>query len=175
MCLLLVVFVFLLALPAHAGQVLNDSFVAKPLSHHLWQEVLSQHVTTEGEVDFTGLRAHPRRLNQYLDQLARFSPDSHPDYFPSYHAKLAYWLNAHNAIALRLILNAYPVASLDQIPGLYQNPRYYLGGKSYSLWAIRDRLAREFFLRPQAFFALSVMSESSPRLSSQAYSVEKLF
>ena len=103
-CLLLVVFVFLLALPAHAGQVLNDSFVAKPLSHHLWQEVLSQHVTTEGEVDFTGLRAHPRRLNQYLDQLARFSPDSHPDYFPSYHAKLAYWLNAHNAIALRLIL-----------------------------------------------------------------------
>jgi len=160
-------------LPAQAGHVLNDGFVAKPFSHHIWQEVLSGYVTADGRVDFVRLRGNPKRLNQYLEQLARVSPDSQPDYFPGYHAKLAYWINAHNALALRLVLDAYPVATLDALPGFYRNNRYHLGGKPFSLWEIRDRLAREFFLRPQAFFALSSLTESAPRLLNQAYSADK--
>lgn len=159
--------------PVRAGRIVNDAFVAKPFNHHIWQEVLSQYVNADGAVDFAHLRAYPRRLNQYLELLAKVSPDTNPDAFPTYDSRLAYWINAHNAVAVRLVLNAFPVDSLDAIPGFINDDHYRLGGKPYSLFAITDRIATEFGLRPQAIFALSDLTYGSPKLLDQAYSPEK--
>ncbi len=155
-----------------AGRVINDALVIRPFRHHIWQEVLSESVDAEGRVAFNRLRAHPRRLNQYLDQLAAVSPDSHPDFFVTEEDRMAYWINAYNALALRNILDYYPLDNLERYPGGIQGFRSRkrnLGGVPISLEALEDRLARAYYWKPVVFLALSDLTASAPPLLNQAY------
>jgi hypothetical protein len=153
---------------AQAGQIVNDALITRPFHHHVWQDVLTQTVDSAGEVDFARLRAFPKRLNEYLDQLAAISPESDPTAFPTTADKTAYWINAHNAIALRIILDYYPITSLDQIPNFGQNNRYTLGGKLYSLPQIQEKVAA-YRPDPQVLFDLTNYTRSAPPLLPRAY------
>lgn len=171
------VFVSLLLLcptTAMAGKVLNDALVTRPFGHHIWQDVLTRTMTPTGEVAFVPLRAEPRRLNQYLGQLAAVSPDSHPAHFPTPEHVLAYWINAHNALALRLILDAYPVSELSQIPDWGTNSRYRVGQQPTSLDDIRHKLLAHRHRYPDLPFALSDYSQNSPAILPRAYQGDTL-
>lgn len=158
---------------SHSGRVLNEPVSSHHFSHHVWQNVLAEFVSETGQVNFNAIRARPRQLNQYLDQLSAISPDSHPERFKGNNHRLAYWINAYNALALRTLLNHYPVTRLDDIPGglpAFRNkPRYALGGALLSLQALEEKIATEFYWKAPAFFALSDLSRTSPRLWNQAY------
>jgi hypothetical protein len=158
----------LIGAASQAGQVLNDTLITRPFHHHVWQDVLTQAVKADGEVDFARLRAFPKRLNEYLDQLAAISPESDPSAFPSQADKTAYWINAHNAIALRLILDHYPVTSLNDVPNFEQNSRYALGGKLYSLSQIRSKVAA-YRHDPHVLFDLTDYTYSAPPILPKAY------
>ncbi len=61
----------------------------------------------DGLVDYAELRrGYAAQLDQYLDAIGRFGPNSSPEGFPSPEHELAYYLNAYNAIMLRKWLNA---------------------------------------------------------------------
>lgn len=153
--------------PGHAAQVYTDTTVPKPFNHHVWQEVLYQFVNQSGEVDFRKLRIMPQRLNDYMTQLSRVSPERTPDYFPTIQDQLAYWVNAHNALALRLILDEYPVNSLKDVSGLVQNNRYPFGGVLYALQVIRKKIDR-LDKSKSCVFMLTNYTKSSPPLSKTA-------
>ncbi len=159
---------------AFSGKVLNDSMVTKPFRHHIWQEVLTRNVTSRGEVDFGKVRAHPRRLNQYLEQLQAVSPESDPSYFPSASDKTAYWLNAHNALAMRLILDAYPLSSTQTLKGLETDTAYRLGGKAYSLRQIRQKIGFEAKRDARLLFTLTDYTRSAPPILQEAYEGNRL-
>lgn len=163
-------------LPGWAGKVLNDACVTRPFNHHIWHEVVSEFSDREGRVNFTGLRAYPKRLNQYLQQLETVSPVSEPDYFPTRDDVVSYWINAYNAVALRLILDAYPVEQLAQIPDLAQNPRYYLGGTPYTLEELKAQLLQAAPSRQTEALALAITTyrKSDPPLLHQAYRADIL-
>ena len=56
----------------------------------------------DGLVDYYRLRAeYGDELDQYLDAIGRFGPNSTPDLFPTRDSQLAYYLNAYNALMLR--------------------------------------------------------------------------
>lgn len=154
---------------AQAGRVLNDSLVTNPFRHHVWQDVLNFAVNDKGEVDFGKVKAYPRRLNDYLDQLAASSPESDPKNFPQSNDKIAYWINAHNALALRLIINQYPINSAADVHNMDTQARYRLGGKPYSLQQIRDKLGLWIKLDPQLMFTLTEYTRGSPAIQKQAY------
>jgi len=165
---------FLLLGTANAGRVLNDALATRPFSHHIWQDVLIQHVSPDGSVDFAALAAAPKRLNQYMSQLESASPENHPEDFPTPHDALAYWINAHNAIALRLILDRYPAQSLADIPGFSGNTRYKLGGKPYSLVMIREKLAIAGRDNPHVLFSLVDYTQETPPIARHVYEGDKL-
>jgi hypothetical protein len=126
-------------LDAWAGRVLNDVFVTHPFRHRIWQDVLTQNLGPHGTVDFARLIISPRRLNEYLSLLEIVSPENDPQAFPTRDDQAAYWINAHNAIALRLIISRFPAASAKQVPDLETSKRYKLGGVAYSLPEIRKK------------------------------------
>ncbi len=168
-------------IPVQAGRVLNDSVTnqkSAQFSHHVWQAVLVESVDGQGHVDFNTLRARPRQLNQYLDQLAAVSPESHPDRFKSNNERLAYWINAYNALSLRTVLDYYPINSLEEIPGglpAFRNQaRYRLGGKMVSLHALEQKVVKRFYWKAPTFFALTDLGKTSPPLWNQAYQGESL-
>ena len=78
--------------------------------HHAWARVLDTAVDERGRVDFTGIARKPHDLHQYLDYVARVSPTSHPERFPTKSAKLAYYINSYNALAMHgIIAHGVPV------------------------------------------------------------------
>jgi hypothetical protein len=172
--LVLVVLLCFSALGAYAGHVLNDALVTRPFRHHIWQDVLNQNMDASGTVNFTRLRAHPKRLNQYLQQLASTSPENHPEFFPTPNDRLAYWINAHNALALRVVLDHYPTDSLANVPDFETNAFYLLGGKPYSLAAIRLHIAPAYALNPDVLYTVTDYTKDSPPILPQAYEGEYL-
>jgi len=94
-----------------------------------------------------------RRLDAYLDRIARVSPDSAPNLFPTRGDRVVYWICAHNAFAIRSILDHWPVGSVEEIRGgwepvkgysFYRKARFEAGGRKVSLAEIvRKRLPAE--------------------------------
>jgi hypothetical protein len=152
-----------------AGRVLNDALATRPFRNHVWQSVLIQRVNANSEVDLAGLRANPRRLNAYLEQLESVSPENHPDYFPTRDDVLAYWLNAHNALAMRLVLDRYPTDSITDWAQFENLAWYRLGGKPYSLQMLQQKIARFFGRQPDALFAVTDYTLDSSPILPEAY------
>jgi hypothetical protein len=169
--LFLISAVFLISHPmnARAGKILNDGLVTKPFGHHIWQEVLTQNLGNSGEINLINLRAHPERLNQYLGQLEAVSPDSHPAYFPTADDRLAYWINAHNALALRLILNRYPAETLADEQAFQNETRYRVGHQPVSLALIKQKVAQANSRHPMIVLTLTDYTLDSPPLDTHAY------
>ncbi len=162
------------AFDAMAVEVLDDTFVSHPFRHDHWNSVVSETVDSQGRIQFNQLRMEPKRLTQYLKQLAQMSPDSHPEDFPNRKSRMAYWINAHNALMLRLILDQYPVADVKAIPNIKQSVRYRLGGVPLSVAQIEERMKQEYYPWPQGLLALSDLTVDSPRLLNEAYREEAL-
>src|SRR5262249_60565182 len=69
-----------------------------------WERVLSRHVDAKGRIDFSGIAADRGDLDTFVDWVARVSPASDPGSFPTSQARLAYYINAYNALAVYDVL-----------------------------------------------------------------------
>ena len=77
-----------------------------------WSALLRLHVTPEGRLNYEGLLADEDQLLDYLQSLRKVRPQTEnwtPDQLK------AFWLNTYNAAATNLILENYPVASINDI------------------------------------------------------------
>lgn len=84
-------------------------------SHEYFDKVLQKYVNDDGMVDYLTLQASPQDLDAYYYLLSTRSPDSHPELFPSEQDKLAYWINAYNAGAMKAVLAYYPIDSVLEV------------------------------------------------------------
>jgi hypothetical protein len=166
----------------------TDEQVVEPriLSHASFDRLLQRFVDHEGRVNYSALKQDSRDLDQYYHLIATFSPDSHPDLFPSESHKLAYWINAYNATAIKTVLTYYPISSvldvkppaalffLSEKSGFFVFQRLTYGGKTTSLYYLGNRVIRERFQEPRIHFALNCAALGCPRLPGQAFSGEDL-
>lgn len=166
----------------------TDEQVVEPriLSHASFDRLLQRFVDHEGRVNYSALKQDSRDLDQYYYLIATFSPDSHPDLFPSESHKLAYWINAYNATAIKTVLTYYPISSvldvkppaalffLSEKSGFFVFQRLTYGGKTTSLYYLGNGVIRERFQEPRIHFALNCAALGCPRLPRQAFSGEDL-
>ncbi len=166
----------------------TDEQVFEPriLSHASFDRLLQRFVGHEGRVNYSALKQDSRDLDQYYYLIATFSPDSHPDLFPSESHKLAYWINAYNATAIKTVLTYYPISSvldvkppavfffLSEKSGFFVFQRLTYGGKTTSLYYLGNGVIRERFQEPRIHFALNCAALGCPRLPRQAFSGEDL-
>ncbi|MCK5202390.1 MAG: DUF547 domain-containing protein, partial [Desulfobacterales bacterium] len=166
----------------------TDEQVVEPriLSHASFDRLLQRFVDHEGRVNYSALKQDSRDLDEYYHLIATFSPDSHPDLFPSESHKLAYWINAYNATAIKTVLTYYPISSvldvkppavfffLSEKSGFFVFQRLTYGGKTTSLYYLGNGVIRECFQEPRIHFALNCAALGCPRLPRQAFSGEDL-
>ncbi len=123
-------------------------------SHDLWSKALSDHVDESGLVNYAKLGRDPRFL-QYLHRLANTGPAS----LVGTDARLAFWLNAYNALAIQGVLETFPkdrskwssTSVLDvRVPGIeekgkgfFRGLRFVVGGRPYTL----DEIEKAVILR----------------------------
>lgn len=135
--------------------------------HDLFDQVLNEHVNN-GKVDYQAIRSDSR-FTQYLELIA----DHNPDNFSSREEKLAFWINAYNALAIKGIIDGRSPSSLFGRYGYFLSAEYVAGNRSINLYDLeRDILVPLGDLR--IHFAIVCASLSCPALRSEAYTVSKL-
>ncbi|MCI0733775.1 MAG: DUF547 domain-containing protein [Methylococcaceae bacterium] len=155
-------------------------------SHRDFNDVLKRFVDEQGLVDYRGLKQNPDRFEQYYRSISLYSPDSHPQLFKTEADRLAYWINAYNAAAIKIVLVHYPISGVDAVAppfplfflpdktGFFFFQRAIFGGVSTSLYYLENALIRERFREPRVHFALNCASRSCPRLPREAFDGENL-
>jgi len=149
-----------------------------PVSHQLWDSLLQLHVSTEGWVDYIGIREDSARLNSYLQTLSRHHPNqknwSEPD-------QIAYWINAYNAFTVYLVVQHYPVGSIKDIRrgipfvnSVWDLKFIEIEDRTYNLNNIEHGILRKDFDEPRIHFAINCASVSCPKLLNRAYTAGML-
>jgi hypothetical protein len=130
---------------------------------------LLEKAVTDGLVDYAAVSVDEAVLEDYLAEVARVSPDSHPHLFPTEPDRLAYWINAHNACALRGVLRFNRPASLKEIARKFDSDTaYVVGGRNLSLNAMTT-IAYRRFTDARVHFALVKARRGGPPLRKEPW------
>jgi hypothetical protein len=170
----------LAASPALAAQEIPD--------HSTFTAVLSEVVQDE-LVDYAALREFPEGLELYLARLAATPPgllEAAP-----LRVQLAFWINAYNACALKLVVDNYPIGkasfptslvkslqgvpgnSIRQIPDTWSRKFCAVAGADRALDEIEHEIIRPMG-EPRIHFAVNCASRSCPVLAPAAYTGDAL-
>ncbi|MBF8965492.1 DUF547 domain-containing protein [Pontibacter sp. FD36] len=176
--LLMALFVFV-ASSCQGGSSLGAEGTTPP-SHQVWDELLRQHVRKTGEVDYKGFIRDKAKLQRYLDTISNNPPDKKTW---SEAEQLAYWINAYNAYTVKLIIDNYPLKSIQdlhptlKVPGVntvWHKKFFKIGGQEASLDEIEHKILRKQFDEPRIHFAINCASFSCPPLRNEAFVASKL-
>ncbi len=170
--------IFILVLGLVGCTASKAGTTSSPVSHKLWNNLLSKYVSSSGLVDYKGFKADSVKLNEYLEVLSSNPPDNEKW---SKDERLAYWINAYNAFTVQLIVRNYPCNSIKDLGGkVYKINTPWdikfieIGGKKYDLNNIEHAMIRREFDESRIHFALNCASISCPPLRNEAYTAEKL-
>lgn len=132
---------------------------------------LGKVVSPDGLVDYAQADLAQDLLEEYLAELARVSPRSHPHLFPSERDQMAYWINAHNACAIRGVLHWQRPPRLSTIAHRFDSEtKYVIGGRKLSLNDMREILVHEY-AEPRAHFVVVSARRGGPPLSPEPFTL----
>ncbi|WP_299102093.1 DUF547 domain-containing protein [uncultured Winogradskyella sp.] len=140
----------------------------KSIMHSRWNTILQKHVSESGNVDYKGIK-NESEFDVYIDYLSETLPDD----TWTRDEKLAYWINAYNALTVDLILRNYPVKSIKDIKDPWDQRLWQFGNKWQNLNDIEHKILREMN-EPRIHFAIVCASISCPKLQNEAFTASDL-
>jgi hypothetical protein len=157
---------------------------AAPFSYGSYDRILKAYVDDRGMVYYRGLKAQPKDLDAFVAAAGRLDPHGFAKWPES--EKIAFWINAYNALTLQVIIRNYPIRSsffrsliypknsIRQIPGVWDKIRFQVVGRRMTLNDIEHGILRKKFDEPRIHFALVCASIGCPKLRSDAYQGARL-
>ncbi len=156
----------------------NQRISPDEVDHAAWDRLLDKYVDEEGYVDYRAWhksRADRQALTGYLAGLSR----AHPRRKASREAKLAFWINAYNAVTIEGILREYPTDSIRNHTArfvgynIWKDLLLIVGSEQFSLEQMEHEILRKMG-EPRIHFAIVCASIGCPRLLNEAYTAKKL-
>lgn len=129
--------------------------------HQLFDRVLRAHVR-DGVVDYASIQTDDR-FQAYIDYLETADPDS----LATRDEKLAFWINAYNALAIKGVVDGLSTGSLLARLRFF-SADYTLAGRQIDLYDLEHEIIIPFG-EPRIHFAIVCASASCPKLISEAY------
>lgn len=130
-----------------------------------WDRVLQNHVI-EGGVDYAGLVSGKGDLDAFLAALRVAEPPSDPG------ESAAFWINAYNAAVLDLVVERYPLSSVMDVDGFFDELRTEIGGELLTLDEIEQRALESG--DPRIHFAVVCAAQSCPALRRESFKEAEL-
>ena len=144
-------------------------------AYESFNTILENYVDSSGMVSYKGIRENPYSFSEYFDFIANVSPRSHPSSFKSRADEMAYWINAYNALTIKIMLdNPKANSILDISSFLIFKKRFIVGGEKMSLNKIEHKILRKDFQDPRIHFAINCASLSCPPLGNRIFLGETL-
>ena len=147
----------------------------------LLEAALRPNVSKAGDVDYARLKGNAD-LETYVADIARTDRSKFPvvtlpplkDGDPprlDHSYETSFLINAHNALLLKTLADAYPMNSPDEVKNLTTEKRFNVAGTTMSLQALRDEIVQR---DPRAYFALSTGTRSGPVTAPHPYTFTTL-
>ena len=154
---------------------------ASAVDYANWDDALGRWVI-DGRVDYARVNAEIDVLHRFTATLAKVGPRTHPDQFKTDNDKLAYYINAYNALTLLGVTNAWPISSVQDVRGklepkagfgFFYGLRFLLDGGRTNLYNFEHKVIRGFG-DARIHAAINCASTSCPALAPFAYRPEQL-
>jgi hypothetical protein len=136
-----------------------------------WNLLLTRYVR-DGQVDYAAWKKDgPAALDSVLAAMA-----THPyANMLTHEPRLAFLINVYNACAIRTILDAWPVRSVKDIPGFFDQKKHAVAGGNYTLNEIEQTLIKgRVDDYPEYHLALVGGARGGPPLRRYAYRGDSL-
>ncbi len=146
--------------------------------HTPYDRLLRKYVDEDGMVDYKSWKGSPTDwggLRRYLGGMARVNPALRA----SRAGRLAFWINAYNALTIHGILHFYPTSSIrnhtSRLFGynIWDDLLLRVGSRKYSLNNVEHDILRKLG-EPRIHFAIVCASKGCPRLLNEAYTRDGL-
>lgn len=138
-------------------------------NHDAWNILLQQYVSNKGNVNYKGLGSNRNAITNYIASLG----DNMPNESWAKADKIAYWINAYNAMTVDLILRNFPINSIKDIKDPWKQRLWKLGTKWYNLDEIEHQILRKMD-EPRIHFGIVCASFSCPKLVNEAFTASNL-
>ena len=148
---------------------LSFSLNAQKNIHHRWDRMLQEYVDESGQVNYKSWYQNQDNLDAYIKTLSNLPPHESD----SKNSKLAYWINAYNALTVQLVLKNYPLESIKDIKDPWEIKCFNTQEKSYTLGEIEHEILRKME-EPRIHFAINCASQSCPNLWNKAFQEKQL-
>jgi hypothetical protein len=159
---------------------INSFAQPKVPSHELWNTLLKKNVSSTGKVNYKAFVTDSVKLNSYLKLISGYKPNEKTW---SESEQKAFWINAYNAFTVKLIVDNYPVKSINDVVSKMKITTkttpwdikfIKIGNVSYSLNNIEHEKLRKAFGDARFHFVLVCAAKSCPNLLNEAYTTDKL-
>ncbi|MEE2787006.1 MAG: DUF547 domain-containing protein [Myxococcota bacterium] len=140
-------------------------------SYEDWTRILASHVDSDGRVDYPALKANRLPLDRFVGLIGSVGPKSRPALFPTRAHRLAYYINAYNALTMFNVINRLPGLKrvIDDKFDFFYFTKFPLDGGEISLYALENDVIRPDFGEPRIHFALNCASVGCPQLPARPF------
>lgn len=148
----------------------------KGFDYAWWDGALGRWVHPKG-VDYDAVRAEEPALRRFIATLGAAGPRSTPERFTTEPERLAYYLNAYNALVLFAVVDNWPISSVQDVRGwldpragfgFFYGLRFILDGEAINLYDLENETIRGF-VDARIHAALNCASKSCPALTPDAF------
>jgi hypothetical protein len=159
-------------------------FSAFASDYSLWQNFLNLYLK-DGLVNYSAVQSNPVLFQTVVSHLENLKKDAYDRWSPD--AKKAFWINAYNIEAIKLVLDHYPLkrslglqairypsSSIQQIPDVWNQEALTILEKKVSLNYIENEILRKEFQDPRIHFAIVCASLGCPVLRDEPYVSDRL-
>jgi hypothetical protein len=157
-------------------------------SNDVFVELVKKYATSGGSnVDYATWKDSPEdlaALDRQVELLARVSPASQPEQFPTRTSQRSYWINTYNTLVLQAVLELWPLESVRDVKvslssrmvpgkGFFYDRKVVVGGEETNLYNLEKEVLRQQ-KDPRLHFALNCASGSCPVLRPWEWTDEQL-
>ncbi|UCF64354.1 MAG: DUF547 domain-containing protein [bacterium] len=149
-------------------------------NHQPFDSLLQTYVNEQGLVEYKAIKEQHDLLGKYLDLLEKVDPLKFENWSKA--EKLAFWINAYNAITIEGIIRHYPIDygnlvsrvrfpknSIRQIGGFWDHVFIKVMGRDITLNQIEHEILREKFKEPRIHAVLVCAAIGCPLLENRAF------
>ncbi len=134
-----------------------------------YSEFLNKYVSLTGNVNYDEIYLNKTEL----DLIIKNFEDNTPNEKATKNDKMVYWINSYNLHMIKLVIENYPLTSMNAIVEPWKVNFVNYKGIVISLDYIENEILRKMN-DPRVLFALNSASISSPILKNEAYEVASL-
>lgn len=149
----------------------KTSLAADPVSFAAFDELLKKYVSAKGNVNYKGFKTESAKLDEFCKTLEANPPK---DSWTTAQKK-AYWINAYNAMIIKLVVKHYPVTSVKKVvkAGKPWNLKFFKIGDIEDLDGIEHKILRKMG-DPKIHVGINCASFSCPKLNNKAFTADNV-